>query len=137
MKEHPEELGPPRPLAESSTVELVGQMVRQSTELVKKQVELAKAEVKADVSRELAAAKKLGVAGICGVTGLNLLLVALVFGLAQVMAGWAAALLVAGVVLAIGGIVFAIGWNKRVKRPLDSTQKLLKEDIRWTKQQIA
>ena len=136
MKEH-EELAAPRPLAESSTVELVGQMVKQSADLVKKEVELAKAEVKADVGREIAAAKTLGVAGVCALTGLNMLLVALIFGLAEVMAGWAAALIVAGVVLAIAGITFAIGWGKRVKRPLDSTQKTLKEDIRWAKQQIA
>ena len=137
MNEHLEEPPMPRPLAEASTVELVGQMVKQSAELVKKEVELAKSEIKADVNREIGAAKTLGIAGVCGLTGLNLLLVAVVFGLAQVMAGWAAALVVAGVVLAIGGIVFAIGWNKRVKRPMAKTQQTLKEDVRWAKQQIA
>ena len=137
MKEPVSEAVVTRPLADAPTTELVAHLVKQSAELVKKEVELAKAEVKADVKREIAMAKVMGVAGIAALCALNMLLVAAAFALALVVPGWAAALIVAGVMLAVAGIAFAIGWNKRVKIPLARTQQTLKEDVRWAKQQIA
>jgi hypothetical protein len=137
MKQPMEAAGVTRPLAEAPTTELVAHLVKQSGELVKKEVELAKAEIKSDVKRQIAMAKGVGIAGVAALCGLNLLLVAAAFALALIMPGWAAALLVAGVLLAVAAVAFAIGWSKRVKKPLAKTQQTIKEDVRWAKQQIA
>jgi hypothetical protein len=125
------------PLATQSTSELVGQLFKQSSELVKKEVALAKAEVMVDLRREVKMAERLGVAAVCALCGLNLLLVAGALALALVLPGWAAALIVAAVVLALGALAAWLGWGKRVTHPLERTQRTLKEDVRWAKQRLA
>src|SRR6185436_8622945 len=112
-----------RPLASASTGELVGQLAKESTELVKKEIALARSELKSDLKREIKMAEGFTVAGVCGITTLNLLLVALVFALSDGMAGWLAALIVAGGVLLIGAVAALIGWSMRVKTPLEKTRK--------------
>jgi len=126
-----------RPLAQAKVGDLVGRVVNLSSELARKEVELAKAELRADVKREIAMAKGVGVAAVCALIGVTLLLVAAVFGLAQVMPGWGAALIVGGVVLAVGAVFFLVGWGKRVTKPLEATQRTLKENYRWAKERLA
>jgi hypothetical protein len=126
-----------RPLASTSTGELVGQLAKESTELVKKEIALAQSELRRDLKREIKMAEGLTVAGVCALTLLNLLLVALVFALSDIMPGWTAALMVAGGVLLMGMAAALIGWSMRVKTPLEKTRKTLKEDARWTKERLA
>jgi uncharacterized membrane protein YqjE len=125
-----------RPLASASTGELVGKLASETAELVKKQVDLAKAEIRADLKNEVRMAEGLGLAGVCAVATLNMLLVALILALSDTLAGWTAALIVAGAMLGLGAIAAAFGWSKRVKRPLDKTQKTLQEDARWAKERM-
>jgi uncharacterized membrane protein YqjE len=135
MQSHPKsEATDINPLASASTGELVGKLASETTELVKKQVELAKAEIREDLKSEIRVAKGLGVAGVCAVVTLNMILVAIVLALGDTVHGWTTALVVAGVALSIGAVAAVVGWGKRVKRPLDKTQKTLKEDARWAKE---
>jgi hypothetical protein len=101
-------------------------------------VALAKSEVKEDIRSEIRMASGLGVAGVCALMTLQLLLVALVLALseADVMSGWLAALVVAAVVLAIGTVAGWIGWAKRVKKPLDATRRTVEENVRWVKERM-
>lgn len=124
------------PLAAASTRELVEKLAADTTELVKKELELAKTEMRADLKREIKVASGFAVAAVCTLTTLNLLLVALVLALAETISGWGAALIVAAAVLAVGAIAAAIGWGQRVKRPLDRTQRTLKEDAQWAKERM-
>jgi len=127
-----------RPLSETPTPQLVTRLMSDTKALVQAEVELAKSELKKDLKREVRMLEGLGIAAVCALCTLNLLLVAVVFGLAQAaMPGWAAALLVAGVVLAIGTAAGLIGWTMRVKEPLEKTRKTLKEDVRWAKERMA
>jgi uncharacterized membrane protein YqjE len=119
-----------------STKELLGRIVEEGTALVRKEMELARAELTADLKAEVRTAKALGVGAILGLCGLVLALVTIVFALALVMPGWAAALIVTGVVLAAAGVVAAIGWKRRVRTPLERTRKHLKEDVRWMKERV-
>jgi hypothetical protein len=134
---------PPRgaddPLRDMRTRDLVTELARKGRLLVRKEIELAKAEVKADVRREVRTAGGLGVAGICALFTVQLLLAALVLALreANLLPGWAAALVVAAATLAIGTGVGLWGWARRVRTPLDSTRRSLKENVRWTKERIA
>lgn len=127
------------PLRDMRTKDLVTETARKASQLVKKEIELAKAELRADVRSEIKMASGLGVAGLCAILALELLLVAGVLALMEggVLPGWAAALIVAGVVLAIGAAAGLWGWARRVRTPLDSTRRSLKEDVRWAKDRMA
>jgi uncharacterized membrane protein YqjE len=117
--------------------ELVRHVIDNATLLAKKEIELAKTELRADLKQELGMAKGLGVAGVCALCMLNLLLVALAMGLGSVMSEWGAALLVAAVVLAVGTVAGLTGWGKRVKTPLEATRRTLKEDAQWAMERLA
>jgi hypothetical protein len=108
--------------------------------LVRAEVALAKAELKEDLKREVHMLEGIGVAAICALLVVTLLLVALVLGLssdARLIPGWAAALLVAGGVLVTGTVAGLVGWTIRVRDPLAKTRKSLKEDVQWAKQRMA
>lgn len=127
------------PLRAMRTRDLVTELARKGRLLARKEVELAKAEVKADVRREVRMAGGLGVAGLCALFAVQLLLVAIVLALTEggLLPGWAAALVVAAVVLAVGAGAGLWGWARRVRTPLDTTRRSLKEDVRWAREQIA
>ena len=130
-------LGPQGPVEELSNRELIAQTVGSATLLVKKEIELARAELKADLKGEVAMAKGLGVAGVCALLTVNLMLVAIAMALGNVVPEWAGALIVAGAVLAVGTVAGIVGWGKRVKEPLAATRRTLKEDVQWAKERIA
>jgi hypothetical protein len=117
--------------------ELLSHTMQTALDLVKKEVELAKVEVKADLQAELGMAKGLGVAGLCAIWAVSMMLVAAAMALGEVIPEWAAALIVAAGVLAVGTIAGLVGWAKRVKKPLETTLRTLKEDARWAKERMA
>jgi uncharacterized membrane protein YqjE len=120
-----------------SNRELVRHVIDSATLLAKKEIELAKTELRADLKQELGMVKRLGVAGVCALCMLNLLLVALAMALGSVMPEWGAALLVAAAVLAAGLVAGLTGWGKRVKTPLEATRRTLKEDAQWATERLA
>lgn len=130
---------PVDPLRQIGTRDLVTELARKASALAKKEVELAKAELKTDLRNEVKMASGLGAAGLFAIWGVELLLVAIVLALMEggVLPGWAAALLVAVVVFAIGAGVGLWGWSRRVKKPLDTTRRSLGENVRWAKERIA
>jgi uncharacterized membrane protein YqjE len=133
--------GTPRadPLRAASTKDLVTQLAQKASLIARKEIELAKAELKDDIRSEIRMASGLGVAGVCALVTLQLLLTALVFALFEgsVLPGWAAALVVAAVVLAIGTAAGLWGWAKRVRKPLDTTRRSIDENVRFAKERIA
>jgi hypothetical protein len=127
----------PGAMQDLSNRELIGQVIDSATQLAKKEIELAKSELRSDIKAELAMAKGLGVAGLCALWAVGLMLVACALALGTVIPEWAAALIVAGVVLAVGTVAGLIGWGKRVKKPLEATRRTLKEDALWAKERLA
>jgi uncharacterized membrane protein YqjE len=127
------------PLKRMQTKELVAETGRKASLLLRKELELAKAELRADVRSEIKMASGLGAAGVCALIGLEMLLVALALGLMEsgVLPGWAAALVIAGAVLVIGAAAGLWGWAKRVRRPLETSRQSLKEDVRWARERMA
>jgi Putative Actinobacterial Holin-X, holin superfamily III len=119
--------------------ELVTELTRKASLLARKEIALAKSEAKEDLRAEIRMASGLGVAGVCALITVQLLLVAVVFALAEaeVMSGWLAALVVAAVVLAIGTVAGLVGWAKRVRVPLDTTRRTVQENLRWVKERTA
>jgi hypothetical protein len=93
----------------ASVGELITDVSRDLSTLLRQELELAKAEVKAEVSKTGKAAGMLGGAGFAGYMVLLFLSFALWWGLANVMdQGWAA-LVVAVVWAAIGAVLYATG----------------------------
>jgi hypothetical protein len=117
--------------------ELVGEITGKATLLARKEAELAKTEIRADIRSELAMIKGFAVALVIGLTALNMFLVALVLALATQMPGWQAALIVGGALALMAGIVGYASWNRRVTTPLALTRKTLKEDLQWAKERLA
>ena len=136
MQERPIEPIDPA-LAQLSNKDLLKFVASSATDLAKKEIELAKAEMRQDFKKELGMAKGLGVSAVCALCTLNLLLMAVVFALSHVMPEWASALVVAAGVLAVGTVAGLVGWKKRVAQPMEQTRRTLMEDARWAKQRLA
>ena len=120
-----------------STVELVKQITHQVGDLAKKQIELAKTELRADVRTEIGTIGGLAVAAAAGLITLPLLLVTVIFALARTLPGWAAGLIVSGFMLGVALIAGLISWGHRVRSPLARTRRSLKDDIQFTKERLA
>jgi uncharacterized membrane protein YqjE len=120
-----------------STRELVSRILRTASRLVSTEIELARAEVKADLAAELAMLKMLAAAAVGVLLGVNLLLVAAVFALAHWMPAWLAALVLGGIILVASAVVGYVGWQRRVTSPLAVTRKAVREDLQWVKERIA
>jgi putative superfamily III holin-X len=116
---------------------LIAEIVDRATLLAKKELELAQAELRADLKSELAMAKGLAVAAIAGLTGLNLLLVAGVLALGVVMPAWLAAVVLGGLMLTISAVMAYWGWRKHVATALPVTRQTLKQQLRWLKERVA
>ncbi len=130
---------PPDPLRRMGTKDLVTEVARKASALARKEVELAKTEIRTDLRNEIKMAGGLGAAGLCAIWGVELLLVAVVLALMEggLLPGWAAALIVAAVVFAIGAGVGLWGWSRRVRKPLDTTRRSVQDNVRWAKERIA
>ncbi len=93
----------------ASVGELISEVSRDLSTLMRQELELAKAELKTEAAKTGRAAGMLGGAGFAGYMVLLFLSLALWWGLSNVMdQGWAA-LIVAVVWAAIGGALFATG----------------------------
>jgi uncharacterized membrane protein YqjE len=124
-------------LEQERTTVLLKEAVRSGKELVQQEIALARVELKADLRAELALVKGIGIAGMCALFAVNLLLVAGALALGLIIPEWLAALLVAVALLCLGALAALFGWRKRVAKPLDRTQKTLLEDWRWAKERLA
>ena len=137
-REMTEVLGPRRErVTRLSTVQLVREIAVQASLLVKKQVQLAKTELKADARTEAKVAGGLGIAAVGVIITVTLLLVTGAFALALVMPAWGAGLVVTGVVAAAVAIVAGLSWKRRVRTPLATSRRELKQDVRFTRERFA
>lgn len=121
-----------RPLSE-----LLSDMTQQITTLFRQEVELAKVEVRQEVSE---AGKAVGIlvgGGVAAFVALLILAMAASWGLAAVMpAGWAF-LIVALVIAVIAGVLVVVGRNRlrEVSPKPEQTIETVKEDVQWLKNQ--
>jgi hypothetical protein len=118
------------------TAELMKELTDQTTTLVRKEIELAKAELAEKGKTAGVGAGMFGVAGLFGVGAFAAVTTCLIWALSTALAGWLAALIVAVVYAAIAGVL-ALRAKKSIqqagppvpKRAVDST----KEDLAWVK----
>jgi len=130
---------PPRPgraVSGLSTTQLVAGLTGELRQLVQTEVELAKAEVRADWKAELKSMRWLGLAAVAALGFVQMLFVALAMWLAQRISPPLAALAVAGGLLAVA-LVFGLLGRASFVKPLESTRKSLNENWTWAKNRIA
>jgi len=129
---------PTKPLeSDKSLGELLGRLTKDFSNLVSTQVDLAKLEIKEEVTR---AGKGAGIlTGGAAVAYLALLLLsfAAAWGLAEVMPTGFAFLIVGGIWLVVAGVLFLTGRKelKAVNPVPEQTKATLQEDIEWARQQ--
>lgn len=122
---------------ELSTADLVRELLDKTRTLARKEVELARTELKADLKDELTTLKGAAAAGVLGLCGLNMLFVCAALGLGAVIPAWLAALFIGiGLVLIAGGLGLW-GYSHLNKKPLAATRRTLEEDVEWAKRRLA
>jgi len=124
-------------VARLSTFALVKEIVVQTRMLARKQVQLARTELKADARTEAKVAGGLGLAAVGAIITVTLLLVTAAFALALVLPAWAAGLIVSGVVALAAATVAGVSWRRRIRRPLEHSRQELKTNVRLARERFA
>jgi hypothetical protein len=117
---------------------LLGEVARDISELLRKELELAKVELRDEAAKASKAGAKIGAAGLMGYLALFLASFAAAWGLAEVIpAGWA--FLVVAVVYAVVAAVLFINGRKQLREVSPTprqTKETLKEDVSWVREQM-
>lgn len=119
--------------------DLFGDLGRQVSTLVRREIDLARVEITSSINRLSRGAAMAGAGGAILYAGLLVLLAAFVLGLIEAgLDGWLAALIVAVVVLAIGGVVTWLGAKEIRETDLAPTQtaETVRENVEFVKEQI-
>jgi uncharacterized membrane protein YqjE len=123
---------------EQSLGTLLGEVARDVSELLRKELELAKVELREEAAKASKAGAKLGAAGLMGYLALFMASFAAAWGLAEVIpAGWAF-LIVAAVYAVVAAVLFMNGRKQlREVSPMPrQTKETLKEDASWVREQM-
>ena len=121
----------PRRLAATSTRQLMSDSLSELALLIRKELELARTEVREDMRREVASLVGLAVAGVFGYLTVAFLLVTGLLALARVVPAWGAALLASAIALALAVGLGVAGWRGLKRPPLQRTRRTIKEEAKW------
>ncbi|HEX6586931.1 MAG TPA: phage holin family protein [Solirubrobacterales bacterium] len=127
-----------------SNGESAGQLLKQFSQdtatLIRKEMELAKAELTEKGKKASKGAGMFGGAGLFGLGAFAALTACLILVLAEAMDAWVAALIVAAVYGAVAGVL-ALQGKQKVEEAAppqpEQTIETVKEDVQWAKRQAA
>ena len=122
----------PVDIARLSTAELVGRIAQDAQRLVKLEVQLGKAELRADLHQGVATVKRLALAVGLAIVAALMVVVTLVLALAIVLPAWAAALIVTGLLSSAAGLAASHALRDR-PLPLARTRQHVQTDLRWAR----
>jgi uncharacterized membrane protein YqjE len=126
------------PQMQRSVPEVLQDIVGNLQEIVRSEFRLAKTELKEEASRAAKPVATFGMGLVFGFYGIGFLLLASVYGLSIIMAGWLAALLV-GTILAIVAVALMSSGGKKLKQvnaTPDKTMRSIEENVQWAKHPI-
>jgi hypothetical protein len=124
---------------ERSLGDLFSDLARETSTLVRQEVQLAKAELTQSATEAGRGAALLAAGGLVAYAGLIFVLLAIVYGLIETgMDPWLSALIVGLVVIAIGAVLLLRGRESLKPDNLAprKTVETLKEDRAWVQEQI-
>jgi hypothetical protein len=125
-----------RTLRERSTADLVKDLTRQTSALVRQEIQLAKTEMTEKATDAGVGGAAFAGAGVAALLALGALTAFLILALATAMPAWAAALVVTVLWAIVGGALAMFGRERirDVGGPVpEKTVETLKEDIEWLK----
>jgi len=118
-----------------SVGQLLGDVTKEFQALLRKELELAKAETKEELQKATAAGKAFGFAGLMGYLALVMLSFAAAWALTSIMpTGWA--FFAVGVVFVAVAALMALRGRRELKKfhaVPEETVETLKEDVEWLK----
>ncbi len=125
-----------RDLRERPTGELLKELSNQTTQLVRQEIDLAKAELSEKGKKAGVGAGMVGGAGLFGVVAFAALTACLIGALDTAMPFWLAALTVAVIYAAVAGVL-ALRGKKQVQEAAppvpEQAVESAKEDVEWAK----
>lgn len=125
--EHPNPL--PERSSEPTITELVSDLRQETSDLFRKEVELARLEISNSVTRLVTAVSTFAVGGAVAFAGLLFLLAAAAFGLDLALhQPWLSTLIVGAAAVVIGAICFAVAKSKLVNLAPERSLHSLKQD---------
>lgn len=130
-------LGDPNDVRSLGTAQLTKALVERVTQLVRKEVELARTEVAEDVKHTKTAGGLGGGGLVAGICALVCALIAVVDGLGRFLPHWAAALILMGVFACIG---VGLGWGAWREARAAQPRRTLREakaTVRWLTRRYA
>ena len=124
--------------AEQSLGELMGRMTSDVGSLISTQIELAKVEIKEEVSRAGKGAGMVGGGGLAAWFALLLVSMGIAFGIGNAMdsVGWG--FVIVGLVYAVIAAVLVLKGRQQISSatPIaEQTKETIKEDVEWARQQ--
>jgi uncharacterized membrane protein YqjE len=122
-------------LREQSMGELLKKLTRETTLLVRQEIDLAKTELAERAVVAGSGAAMFGIGTVLALGAFGAITACFILALALVIPAWAAALVVAIVYGAVAGIM-ALGGKKQIERavpPAPQTVETLKENVEWAK----
>jgi uncharacterized membrane protein YqjE len=127
--------GPPGDLLDHSVGELLKELSSETSTLVRKEMELARAELREPGTRAGAGAGLLGGAGVVALLALGSLTATVIALLDKAMDTWLAALIVTVIWGVVAAVLALQGRNKlqEATPPAPQTVETVKEDVRWAK----
>lgn len=122
---------------ERSIGDLFSELMRETSTLVRQEVQLAKTEITQKVTSAGKDAGMIGAGGALAYAGLLTLIAALVIGLGQIIPMWLSALIVGIVVVGVGYALIQRGLTaiKQIDPAPRQTLETLQEDKEWVKEQ--
>jgi hypothetical protein len=126
---------PPEDLKERPVGDLVKQLADQTSTLVHREIDLAKAEVTEKAREAGKGAGLLAGGAAVGLLGAGALVAFLVLLLDDAVADWLAALIVGVLLVALAAALALAGRNRlrRATPPAPQTVETVKEDVQWAK----
>ena len=124
---------------ESSLGALFGQLAQESSTLIRQEIGLAKAELRAGMRETTSGAAKVGIAAGVAAAGALVLIAFLVLLLGDLLDNyWLSALIIGAVLTLVGGVLAMSGIRKLKGAQLSpqATIETLKEDREWAKAEV-
>jgi len=124
-------------LHSKSMTEVLQDIVADVQELVRSEFQLAKAEIREELTKAAKSSGLLGAGLVFAFYAVGFLLLTAVYGLETVLVPWLAALIVTLAVLSMAVILIVLG-RKRLKEVHvpEKTIGSVKENVQWAKQQL-
>ncbi|HEX8795668.1 MAG TPA: phage holin family protein [Polyangiaceae bacterium] len=122
------------PQEHEATAELFREAVDETRELVRLEVELAKEELRSELSQAKMGAIALGAGGALALSGITMFFVCIAMAFRM---EWLAALILGGILLVVAGVLALGGFKALPRRPLEQTKERIETDLKQLKERVA